>query len=42
VAVSAVNKIIEPFIIVVMAIVVWLIAYAILTPIMQLSDVIVQ
>lgn len=42
VAVSAINKIIEPFIIVVMAILVWLIAYAILTPIMRLSDVIVQ
>jgi len=42
VAVSAINKIIEPVIIVVMAIGVWLIAYAILTPIMQLSDVIVQ
>jgi type IV pilus assembly protein PilC len=42
VAVSAINKIIEPVIIVVMAIWVWLIAYAILTPIMRLSDVIVQ
>lgn len=42
VAVSAINKIIEPVIIVFMAIVVGLIAYAILTPIMQLSDVIVQ
>jgi len=42
VAVSSINKIIEPVIIVVMALVVGLIAYAILTPIMQLSDVIVQ
>lgn len=42
IAVSAINKVIEPVIIVVMAIVVWLIAYAILTPIMHLSDVIVQ
>lgn len=42
VAVSAINKIIEPVIIVVMAVWVWLIAYAILTPIMRLSDVIVQ
>ncbi len=42
VAVSAINKIIEPVIIVVMAIGVGLIAYAILTPIMHLSDVIVQ
>lgn len=42
VAVSAINKIIEPIIIVVMAIGVGLIAYAILTPIMRLSDVIVQ
>ena len=41
-AVSAVNKIIEPIIIVTMAVVVWFIAYAIMTPIMQLSDVISQ
>lgn len=41
-AVSAVNKIIEPIIIVTMAIVVGFIAYAIMTPIMQLSDVISQ
>lgn len=42
IAVSSVNKIIEPVIIVTMAVFVWLIAYAILTPIMHLSDVIVQ
>jgi type IV pilus assembly protein PilC len=41
-AVSAVNKIIEPIIIVTMAVVVGFIAYAIMTPIMQLSDVISQ
>jgi len=41
-AVSAVNKIIEPVIIVTMAVVVGFIAYAIMTPIMQLSDVISQ
>lgn len=41
-AVSAINKIIEPVIIVIMAIVVGFIAYAIMTPIMQLSDVISQ
>ncbi len=40
--VGAINKIIEPIIIVTMAILVWLIAYAIMTPIMHLSDVIVQ
>jgi len=42
IAVSSVNKVIEPVIIVVIALFVWLIAYAILTPIMHLSDVIVQ
>lgn len=42
IAVSSVNKIIEPVIIVVIALFVWLIAYAILTPIMHLSDVIAQ
>ena len=42
IAVSSINKIIEPVIIVTMAIFVGLIAYAILTPIMHLSDVIVQ
>ena len=41
-AVWAINKIIEPVIIVTMAIFVGLIAYAIMTPIMHLSDVIVQ
>jgi type IV pilus assembly protein PilC len=41
-AVSAINKIIEPIIIVTMAVVVGFIAYAIMTPIMQLSDVISQ
>ncbi len=41
-AVSAINKIIEPVIIVTMAIFVGLIAYAIMSPIMQLSDVISQ
>lgn len=41
-AVSAVNKIIEPVIIVTMAVVVGFIAYAIMSPIMQLSDVISQ
>ena len=41
-AVSAINKIIEPIIIVTMAVVVGCIAYAIMTPIMQLSDVISQ
>jgi len=41
-AVSAINKIIEPVIIVTMAIFVGFIAYAIMTPIMQLSDVISQ
>lgn len=41
-AVGAINKIIEPVIIVTMAIFVGLIAYAVMTPIMHLSDVIVQ
>lgn len=41
-AVSAINKIIEPVIIVTMAIFVGFIAYAIMSPIMQLSDVISQ
>lgn len=41
-AVSTINKIIEPIIIVTMAVVVGFIAYAIMTPIMQLSDVISQ
>ncbi len=41
-AVSAINKIIEPVIIVTMAVVVGFIAYAIMSPIMQLSDVISQ
>lgn len=41
-AVTAINKIIEPVIIVTMAIVVGFMAYAIMTPIMQLSDVITQ
>ena len=41
-AVSAVNKIIEPVIIVTMAVFVGFIAYAIMSPIMQLSDVISQ
>lgn len=41
-AVSAINKIIEPIIIVTMAVVVGVIAYAIMTPIMQLSEVISQ
>lgn len=41
-AVSSINKIIEPVIIVTMAIFVGLIAYAIMSPIMQLSDVISQ
>ncbi len=41
-AVSAINKIIEPVIIVTMAVVVGFIAYAIMSPIMQLSDVIGQ
>lgn len=39
-SVSSINKIIEPVIIVTMAIIVGFIAYAIMTPIMQLSDVI--
>lgn len=39
-SVSSINKIIEPVIIVTMAIIVGFIAYAIVTPIMQLSDVI--
>jgi len=41
-AVSSINKIIEPVIIVTMAVFVGLIAYAIMSPIMQLSDVISQ
>lgn len=41
-AVLTVNKIIEPVIIVTMAVVVGFIAYAIMSPIMQLSDVISQ
>jgi type IV pilus assembly protein PilC len=41
-AVSAINKIIEPVIIVTMAVFVGFIAYAIMSPIMQLSDVISQ
>ncbi len=41
-AVTTINKIIEPVIIVSMAIFVGLIAYAIMSPIMQLSDVISQ
>jgi len=41
-AVGAINKIIEPVIIVTIAILVWLIAYAVMTPIMHLADVIVQ
>ncbi len=41
-AVTSVNKIIEPIIIVTMAIVVGFIAYAIMTPIMQISSVIGQ
>lgn len=41
-AVSAINKIIEPVIIVTMAVIVGFIAYAIMSPIMQLSDVISQ
>jgi type IV pilus assembly protein PilC len=41
-AVTAINKIIEPVIIVTMAVVVGFIAYAIMSPIMQLSDVISQ
>ena len=41
-AVWAINKIIEPVIVVVLAVLVWFIAYAIMTPIMHLSDVIVQ
>lgn len=39
-AVGAINKILEPVIIVTMAVVVGFIAYAVMTPIMQLSDVI--
>jgi len=39
-SVSSINKIIEPVIIVTMAVIVGFIAYAIMTPIMQLSDVI--
>lgn len=39
-AVSAINKILEPIIIVTMAVIVGFIAYAVMTPIMQLSDVI--
>ena len=39
-AVSTINKILEPVIIVTMAIIVGFIAYAVMTPIMQLSDVI--
>lgn len=41
-AVTAINKIIEPVIIVTMAVLVGFIAYAIMSPIMQLSDVISQ
>ena len=39
-AVSTINKVLEPIIIITMAVVVGFIAYAVMTPIMQLSDVI--
>lgn len=39
-AVTAINKVLEPVIIITMAVIVGFIAYAVMTPIMQLSDAI--